>query len=275
MDQQQRKAMIKETFNTVASGYDHPALRFFPDSAEHLADCLALRGDEQVLDVATGTGSAALALSRRLPRGRITAVDFSAGMLAQAAAKAAACGADNVRFVEMDMQSLAFPAAEFDAATCAFGIFFVEDMTEQLRHIADQVRPGGTIAVCSFYEDAFLPLSDLFLARMARYGVEAPPLSWKRIADEDKAKALFASAGLEQIDVQRKSVGYYLRDADEWWQVVWNAGFRGLINRLAPDERERFRQEHLAEIQTLSRAEGLWLEVNVLYAVGIRPTLRS
>jgi hypothetical protein len=56
---------------------------------------------------------------------------------------------------------------------------------------------------------------------------------------------------------------------------VWNAGFRGLINRLAPEERERFRQEHLAEIQTLSRAEGLWLEVNVLYAVGIRPMPQS
>jgi ubiquinone/menaquinone biosynthesis C-methylase UbiE len=182
MDQQQRKAMIKETFNAVAPGYDHPALRFFPDSAEHLADSLALCGDERVLDVATGTGSAALALSRRLPRGGITAVDFSAGMLAQAAAKAAARSAANVRFVEMDMQALAFPAADFDAATCAFGIFFVEDMTAQLRHIADQVRPGGKIALCSFYEDAFLPLSDLFLARLAQYGVEAPPLGWKRIS---------------------------------------------------------------------------------------------
>jgi ubiquinone/menaquinone biosynthesis C-methylase UbiE len=274
MDQQERKAMIKETFNTVAPGYDHPALRFFPDSAEHLADSLALRGDERVLDVATGTGSAALALSRRLPRGRITAVDFSPAMLAQAAAKAAARGADNIRFVEMDMQSLAFPSADFDAATCAFGIFFVEDMTEQLRHISDRVRPGGRIAVCSFYQDAFLPLSDLFLARMAQYGIEAPPLSWKRIADEDRAKALFAGAGLERIRVQRNNVGYYLRDAGEWWQVIWNAGFRGLVNRLAPDARERFRQEHLAEIQSLSRAEGLWLEVNVLYAVGIRPALR-
>jgi len=270
MDQEERKAMIKETFNTVAAGYDNPALRFFPDSAEQLADCLALRGHEQVLDVATGTGSAALALARRLPLGRVTAIDFSAGMLARAAAKAEAHGVGNVRFMEMDMQSMVLPSADFDAATCAFGIFFVEDMTAQLRHISDQVRPGGSVAICSFYQDAFSPLSDMFLARVAQYGVEAPPLSWKRIADEAKARALFESAGLEQVRIQRQSLGYYLRDAEEWWQVIWNAGFRGLVTRLNPDDSARFRREHLAEIQALSRPEGVWLEVNVIYVLGIR-----
>ena len=271
MDQQQRKAMIKETFNTVAAGYDHPALRFFPESAEHLVDSLGLRGDERVLDVATGTGVVALALSPRLPRGGITAVDFSAAMLDQAMAKAAARGADNIQFLEMDMQSLALPHSEFDAATCAFGIFFVEDMTTQLRHIADQVRPGGGLALCSFYEDAFSPLADLFLARITQYGIEAPPLGWKRIAGEDKMTALMEGAGLENLNVRRKNIGYHLRDADEWWQVIWNAGFRGLVNRLAPADRERFRLEHLAEIQPLGGADGLWLDVNVLYTVGSRP----
>ena len=140
MDQHERKAMIKETFNTVAAGYDHPALRFFSESAERLAACLALRGDEQVLDVATGTGNAALALAPRLPRGRVTAIDFSPGMLTRAAARAEAAGIGNIEFIEMDMQSLAFPPAHFDAAVCAFGIFFVDDMTAQLRHMADTLR---------------------------------------------------------------------------------------------------------------------------------------
>jgi len=275
MDQEQRKAMIKETFNTVAAGYDNPAMRFFPDSAEHLADALTLRGDERVLDVATGTGVAALALARRLPRGEVTAIDFSPGMLAQAMAKADARGVENIQFLEMDMQSMHFPAAGFDAATCAFGIFFVEDMTAQLRHIAEQVRPGGKIAICSFYEETFLPLSDMFVEKITQYGVEVPPLGWKRIADESKIRALFESAGLEQCEVQRKNLGYYLRDAEDWWQVMWNAGFRALINRLSDDDRERFRQEHLSEIQTLCGPEGLWLEVNISFSTGIRPASQA
>lgn len=271
MDPSERKAMIKATFDTVAAGYDHPALRFFPESARCLVDVLAPAGGEHVLDVATGTGSVALALAARLPRGRVTAIDFSTGMLAEARAKAAARGAGNVDFVEMDMQSVAFPHASFDDAVCAFGIFFVDDMAAQLRHIAERVRPGGKIAVCGFYEDAFLPLAELFLARMERYGVERPPLSWKRIGNETLARTLFESAGLERIHIERRNLGYYLADAGDWWQVIWNAGFRGLVSQLAPAERVRFQEEHLAEVRTYCRAEGLWLDVKVIYALGIVP----
>ncbi len=271
MEQRDRKEMIKETFNTVAPAYDHAALRFFPESARHLAACLALQGDEQVLDVACGTGNAALALSAHLPRGQVTAIDFSAGMLARAHEKTEAQGLRNIRFVEMDMQSLTFAPGQFDAAVSAFGIFFVEDMTAQLRHIAGKVRPGGRIAVSGFYEDAFMPLVELFLRRMEAYGIERPPLSWKRISSDEKISALLASAGLENIEVRCLDHGYYLRDAGDWWQVVWNAGFRGLLNLLTPIDRARFQEEHLAEIQPLCGSEGLWLDVKVLYAVGVKP----
>ncbi len=52
--------IIKDTFDAIASGYDRPSLRFFPAAAAHLVDRLALRGDEQVLDVACGTGHASV-----------------------------------------------------------------------------------------------------------------------------------------------------------------------------------------------------------------------
>ena len=51
MDEQQRKAMLKETFDTVSSGYDGAALRFFPKSAQSMVSLLDLRGDERALDV--------------------------------------------------------------------------------------------------------------------------------------------------------------------------------------------------------------------------------
>ncbi len=84
MDEQQRKAMLKETFDMVSGGYDGRALRFFPESARIMAALLGLHGDEHVLDVACGTGHASLAITPKLPRGRITAVDLSPEMLDQA-----------------------------------------------------------------------------------------------------------------------------------------------------------------------------------------------
>jgi hypothetical protein len=229
MDEQQRKAFLKETFNTVSTGYDGNALRFFPESAEHLATTLTLRGDEQVLDVATGTGHAALALASRLPQ-----------------------------------------AGRFDAAVCSLGIFFVEDMGSQLAHIAATVRSKGQVAISSFQEGYFDPLKDLMVKRLSSYGVQMPPQTWKRIANEAGCRTLFAQAGLRDVRVKAKNVGYFLEDAYAWWGVIWNAGFRRLVGQLTPSDQERFRREHLEEIAALATTEGVWLDVDVLFTIGMK-----
>jgi hypothetical protein len=65
-------------------------------------------------------------------------------------------------------------------------------------------------------------------------------------------------------------VGYYLESADEWWDIVWNAGFRRLVAQLSPQDRERFKQEHLLEIGALRTDKGIWLDVGVLYTAGTK-----
>lgn len=270
-EQEKRKQMIKKTFDTVSIGYDSPALRFFQKSANNLAAFLGLRGDENVLDVAAGTGRTSLSIAQQLPMGKVTGVDFSAGMLAQARSKAEAAGIRNAEFVEMDMQEIRFPDSHFDAAVCAFGIFFVEDMERQLKHIADKVKPGGKVAISNFHGEMFTPIGGMFLDRIKGYGVEIPPFTWKRIASEEKCKLLFQSAGLKDIRTEVKNVGYYLKDVNEWWDVIWFAGFRGMVNQLSPDDLKRFRKEHLEEVQKTKKKDGIWLDVEVIYTAGTKP----
>jgi ubiquinone/menaquinone biosynthesis C-methylase UbiE len=271
MDEQQRKAMLKETFDTVSGRYDNRALRFFPESAKHLAACLDLRGNEKVLDVATGTGHAAFALASRVPQGRVTGVDFSPGMLDRARKKAASLNVRNVEFLERDMQDLGFPDGSFDAAVCSFGIFFVKDMDAQLSHIVNAVRPGGEVAISGFQESYFHPLKDLMVKGLERYGVEQPPQNWKRIATEAGCKELFSGAGLTDVRVEQRNVGYFLENAEEWWDVVWNAGFRRLVTPLSPRDQERFKKEHLQEVAALRTKDGIWLDVGVVFAIGAKP----
>jgi ubiquinone/menaquinone biosynthesis C-methylase UbiE len=268
MDEQQRKAIIRETFNAVSGVYDNRALRFFPESARHLAALLGLKGDEQVLDVASGTGHAAFALASRLPRGRVTAVDFSPGMLDQARSKADALQVRNIEFLERDMQDMGFAKSSFGAAVCAFGIFFVDDMDAALAHIAGTVRPGGQVAITGFQEDYFHPLKELLYARLAGRGIQLPPPTWKRVATEQGCTELFHHAGLTDVQVTARNVGYFLESAEEWWDVVWNAGFRRLVGQLAPEDQERFKREHLQEVALLATKDGIWLDVGVLFAVG-------
>ena len=225
----------------------------------------------RVLDVATGTGNVALEVARTFPKMQVTGIDFSSGMLAQARAKAEAEGLGNVEFFEMDMHDITLPDRSFDAAVCAFGIFFAEDMAKQLRHVAAKLRPGGRIVISCFYEDSFQPLVEILSKRLEQYGVERPPLKWKLIATKPKCEALLRESGLEKIHVDRKDLGYYLRGAAQWWDVAWNAGFRSQIGQLSSQDIGRFKKEHLSEIETMQARDGIWLNVSVLYATGIQP----
>ncbi|MDO8736045.1 MAG: class I SAM-dependent methyltransferase [Thermoleophilia bacterium] len=269
IDEPDKKALLRETFNIVADGYD--ALRFFPKSARLLAEQLGLRGDEHVLDVATGTGHAALAISRLLPRGHVTGVDFAAGMIEQARRKASALNITNIDFIKMDMQSLNFPERSFDAVTCAFAIFFADDIETQLSQLAAVVRPGGKIAISGFQKTLFRPLIELFFQRLNSYGIETPEPDWMRIATESRCRQLFKAAGISNVEVKMGNVGYFIDSADEWWKVIWNAGFRRLVNRIPDKELGRFRLEHMEEIAALKTRDGIWLDIGVIYSVGTRP----
>lgn len=269
MDEKQMKEMVKKTFDTIAGGYDIPALGFFPKSAEHLPGYLALLGSEHVLDVATGTGTAAIALARSLPGGRVTGVDFSQGMLEMAKTKIAASGMTNVTLMQMDMQELEFPSGHFDAAACAFGVFFVQDMLSQVRMIADKVKKGGRFVMTTFDDSSFSPLAEMMFERLVKYGVDAPPETRKKLYTRTQCEALFREADLRDVSVGRKEVGFHLPDAGGWWEVVWNAGFRRYVSQVTEQERDKFREEHLREVQALASPEGIWLQVDVLYTTGV------
>ncbi len=269
--EQNRKLALKETFDMISGGYDRRALRFFPESAKHAAGLLELRGDEHVLDVACGTGNASIAVARKVPFGRVTAVDFSRGMLDKARQKTASLNLHKVEFLERDMQDLGLPNALFDAAVCAFGIFFVQDMDTQLLHISSTVKPGGRILISNFQENYFSPLKELFLNRVAGYGIELPPPTWRKISNEADCRELFENAGLVDIRVHKKNLGYYLHGPEQWWDIIWNAGLRRMVSQIPSKDQEGFRAEHLEEVGALADSKGIWLDVGVLYTIGTKP----
>jgi len=214
----------KTTFNTVAKEYDN-SLRFFQQSARLMPGYFDPTVPLQLLDVACGTGNAALALAEQLPLATITGIDFAPAMLAQARAKAAQAQLCNVEFQEMDMQQLAVPAGAFDGAICAFGLFFVDDLAQQLRQIAAAVKPGGQVLISCFAEGSFSPCVELFLDRIVQYGIVPPPLRWLRMATAEQCLALFQAAGLADVRVKRHDVGSVFDHPGQRWELVLKRGF--------------------------------------------------
>jgi len=64
-----------------AAEFDRRISRIRDDLSEKLADMLALQGDEQILDLATGTGRVARPVAKRLKAGRVIGVDEALAML--------------------------------------------------------------------------------------------------------------------------------------------------------------------------------------------------
>jgi len=170
----------------------------------------------------------------------------------------------------MDRTAMPLPEGSFDAANCSFGIFFIEDMVGTLRHIASKVKVGGPIVTTHFIEGSFEPLSELFSEQVKRYGIVTPPLGWMRLATEEQNRELYWDAGLHDIETFRFDVGYRFDHAEEWWDVIWNAGYRGLISGLDKETLARFKMEHLERIAELDEGNGIPFHIEVVITRGKR-----
>jgi demethylmenaquinone methyltransferase/2-methoxy-6-polyprenyl-1,4-benzoquinol methylase len=101
--------------------------------------------ESRVLDVATGTGLVARALTSRYGC-TVVGVDQSPGMLAEARRRSNG----RTEFVEASADELPFGDGEFDALTFTYLLRYVEDPAATLRELARVVRSGGTIAGLEF-----------------------------------------------------------------------------------------------------------------------------
>jgi ubiquinone/menaquinone biosynthesis C-methylase UbiE len=272
MQHSDRKRMIQQGFDTVAAGYDHASLSFFPETAKRLIEYLQLKPTDYLLDVCSGTGCVALAAAEKLTAGKVTGIDLSAGMLCLASNKAEEKGLTNIEFKQLDLDHLTLDELNrtrpFDLATSSFGLFFLEDMVKGLTNIASTVRPGGKVAITTFTGEAFSPMADIFINRFESTGCTVPPLSWKRLATQELIKQHFNAAGINKVIIHHEPLGYHMTDPQQWWDVVWNAGWRALLNQLTDDERKEFERTHRSEISEVLGNDAVWFNTEVLIAIG-------
>lgn len=117
-------------------------LLFEPYAAD-LADRLASRSLDRVLEVAAGTGVVTRALAKALPaQVAIVATDLNQPMLDQAVVLGTA---RPVEWRQADAMQLPFEDASFDAVVCQFGVMFFPDKAKALAEARRVLRPGGVL----------------------------------------------------------------------------------------------------------------------------------
>ncbi|MFL6278698.1 MAG: class I SAM-dependent methyltransferase [Vicinamibacterales bacterium] len=123
-----------------------------------------------VLDVGTGTGRAAIALSRR--GARVTGVDASAEMLAVAGRRSRDAGVD-VRFLPGDAHGLAFESRSFDAVICLRVLMHTPEWRTSLAELCRVARDRVVFDYPAFWSAAALQAAFRRAAQTFGSGVEA------------------------------------------------------------------------------------------------------
>lgn len=156
--------------------------------ADALVDRLPPSPGVEVLDVAAGTGNAALALARA--GARVSALDLTPALLEQGRSRATAEELD-IDWVEGEAEALPFAAATFDAVVSVFGVMFAPRHAVACAELVRVCRPGGRIVVAAWtpegYAGRMASIASRHLPARPRWAL--PPTSW---GDEAHVRRLFA-----------------------------------------------------------------------------------
>ena len=149
---------VNSMFARIASRYDL-ANRLLSGGSDvwwrhRLVAAVARSRTRDILDLATGSGDVAFALSRKmLSANNIIGMDFCQPMLDEAERKKSAAGQShyaNIRFQAGDGLNLPLADASFDAVTISFGLRNMADRHRSLTEMHRVLRPDGRLFVLEF-----------------------------------------------------------------------------------------------------------------------------
>ncbi len=123
-----------------------------------------------LLDLATGSGDVAFALSEGVPTAtRILGMDFCKPMLEEAEKKKIDGNRHlHVTFQQGDALALPLPDASFDVVTISFGLRNLADRDRGLREMRRVLRPGGHLFILEFSQPNrwFRPFYYFYLSKI-------------------------------------------------------------------------------------------------------------
>lgn len=156
----------------------------------HALEALALRGDDDLLEIGFGGGRL---LSQILDstNGRVAGLELSETMIRRAQRRFRdEIESERLRVVRGDAARIPFPDGSFDRVVSVHTIYFWPDVHAGLHEIARVLRPTGTLVLATATQEF------LSRRRMSQHG-------YRLFADQELRDAL-TSTGFEDARVERK-----------------------------------------------------------------------
>jgi SAM-dependent methyltransferase len=201
--QGQRRMWSTGDFPTIATTIQ--------DASDVSIDRLEVGQGQDVLDVATGTGNAAIPAALR--GGRVVGLDQVPELLEVARSRAADAGVE-IEWVEGDAEALPFDDDAFDRVVSVFGVMFAPRHQQAADGLVRVTRAGGRIVVAAWTPEG---LNGQMFKTIGAYMPPPPaelesPVMW---GSEDYVRELFSGHGVE-LSCERHTLPVAWESPDGW-----------------------------------------------------------
>jgi SAM-dependent methyltransferase len=188
-----RELAAKHRAMWAAGDYPKLAAELVAPLGPVLVEACGIRSGERVLDVAAGTGNAAIPAA--LAGATVVASDLTPELLEHGRATAGQLGA-HLTWQEANAEALPFADDEFDTVMSCIGVMFAPHHQAAADELVRVCKPGGTIGLINWTPEGHI--GRLFAAMKPHVpppppGVQSPPL-W---GNEDHVRGLLG----DQVDV--------------------------------------------------------------------------
>lgn len=214
-------AGFKDGQRRMWSAGDYPELaKTIQGVADVTVQRAGVKAGERVLDVATGSGNAAMAAAGA--GAEVTGLDLTPRLLEVARRRSQQAGVQ-IEWLEGDAEELPFPDGSFDRVTSCFGAMFAPRHEVAAHELVRVTRPGGTVAVTAWTPEG---LNGKMFKTVGSYMPPpppgfVPPVMW---GTEAHVRSLLGGSGAE-LSFEKLSVMFEYESPEGW--VEYNSKILG------------------------------------------------
>ncbi len=196
-----RALKAKHRIMWALGSYSSVAEEVIPTLGQVLVDACGVRSAQRVLDVAAGSGNAAIPAA--LAGADVVAVDLTPELLDVGRRLAAERGAE-VEWKEGDAEALSFADGEFDTVLSCVGVMFAPHHQKTADELVRVTRQGGTVGLVNWTPEGFIGQMFAVMRPFAPPpppGAQPPPL-W---GQEEHVRELFGDR-VTDVDARREKL---------------------------------------------------------------------
>jgi SAM-dependent methyltransferase len=260
------RAASLSNWEEAASGWiaRQETLRRISAPVSHwMIDAVDPQPGQRVLELAAGLGETGfLAAELVAPAGGVITSDQADAMLDGARRRAGELGLTNVEFQVLNAEWIDMPVASVDAVLCRWGYMLMADPAVALAETRRVLRPEGHVALAVWDSIECNPWALHPGAELIERGLAPAPEPGKpgpfALADKQAVRELLATAGFQEVWVERLEFSQRAESFDEFWETTLDMarGFHDAVLARPQAEIAEIRASLAKRLKPFTAADG-------------------